>query len=303
MFVSSGARRKAQFVRALLSSFSTVFVLCGTASAQTVTLNTPGTQVTDTTLRSGSYANTNLDSGPLLTRRSVDPEWERRTILKFDTQNTIPANSPVASATLTLTVRASIGTTNRPLNAYRITQPFQEAQATWRVRQGTYYWTTPGGALAEQVGATFAGPVVGSKVTLDVTTLVQRTVNGQFDSRYTRILLLDSGNDAKESYREVLRVRGCDAGEPADPVDRARHSTAAATTTAAAGPIDLDDPESADVEHRPGLRDERHVEHRAGRRLHRATAPRRHRVQRDQSLLDHQQPAEDDRRSALRPDR
>ena len=204
MLDSVGARPPAQFVRALVLSFSSALVLCGTASAQTVTLNAPGTQVTDTMIRSGSFANTNFDSGPLLTRRSVDPEWERRTILKFDTQNTIPANAAIASATLTLTVRASLGATERPLTAYRITQPFQEAQATWRVRQGTYTWTTPGGTIAEQVGATFAGSVVGSKVTLDVTTLVQNTVNGRYDSRYTRVLLLDSGNDAKDSYREYF---------------------------------------------------------------------------------------------------
>jgi endonuclease/exonuclease/phosphatase family metal-dependent hydrolase len=214
MFESVGARPYVQVVRALALAFSSVAVLCGTASAQTVTLNTPGSQVTDTMIRSGSFANTNHDSGPLLTRRSVDPEWERRTILKFDTQNTIPANAPIASATLTLTVRAALGTTQRPLTAYRIPQPFQEAQATWRLRQGTYTWTTPGGTMAEQVGAAFAGSAVGSKVTIDVTTLVQNTVRGRYDSRYTRVLLLDSGNDAKDSYREYF------ASEDANPENR-----------------------------------------------------------------------------------
>ena len=80
---------------------------------------------------------------PSLTRNEHrDPDWERRAILKFDTSNTIPAGTKISSATLTLTVKDGLGTAGqtRPLNAYRITKPFQEAQATWTTRQGAYSW-------------------------------------------------------------------------------------------------------------------------------------------------------------------
>jgi endonuclease/exonuclease/phosphatase family metal-dependent hydrolase len=178
-------------------------VLSSTAAAQsTIVLNQPGTQVTDTTVRSGAYTNINYDTGPLLTRRSVDADWERRTILQFDTESTIPSGAQITSATLTLTVKSSLGSTIRPLQAFRVTESFQEEVATWLRRDATANWLTPGVTLAEQSGAGSAGSLVGSKVVIDLTTAVQRAVNGEFVSRSTRLLLLDSGGDAKESYRE-----------------------------------------------------------------------------------------------------
>jgi endonuclease/exonuclease/phosphatase family metal-dependent hydrolase len=203
MFQSADARLRSRARRVLATAVVTTAVLCGAASAQTIVLNQAGSQVTDTTIRSGTYASTNYDDGVLLTRRSTDPDWERRTILKFDTQNTIARGTPIASATLTLTVRSGLGTTLRTITAYRITQPFQEAEATWMRRQGSYNWTTAGGTVApDQFGAALVPATAGSRVTIDLTQLVQRTVNGEFDSRYTRVLLRDLGTDAKDSYRE-----------------------------------------------------------------------------------------------------
>jgi endonuclease/exonuclease/phosphatase family metal-dependent hydrolase len=180
--------------------------MSGTAAAQTtVVLNQAGSQVTDTTLRNGAYANTNYDNTPLITRRSTsDPDWERRALLKFDTQNTIPAGAQITSATLTLTVRSGLGTAGqtRPIQLFRITTAFQESEATWRVRMGTSTWSTPGGDVAEQFSAGYPSNVPGSRVTFNVTSLVQRTVNGEFGSRYTRMLLADAAPEGKESYRE-----------------------------------------------------------------------------------------------------
>lgn len=177
----------------------------GTASAQTVVLSAPGTQVTDTTIRAGAYANTNFDGQPLLTRRSSsDPDWERRAILKFDTQNTILQGTRIASATLTLTVRSGLGAAGqtRPIQVFRVAESFQEAEATWRLRQGSEYWTTAGGTVGAQMGAFNAPNIAGARVTVDVTDLVQQSVDGDFGSRYTRILLADAAPEAKESYRE-----------------------------------------------------------------------------------------------------
>ena len=181
-----------------------VSILSGTATAQTVVLNQARTQVTDTTIRSGSYANTNLDDHSLITRRSTDPDWERRTLLKFDTDNFIPPGSTVKSATLTLTVKTGLGASGaaRTISAYREPSPFQEAEATWLESENGTSWSTPGGEHAELIGQASAKNTTGSKVTFNVTSLVQQTSNGAYGSRYTRLLLLDPGATGQESYRE-----------------------------------------------------------------------------------------------------
>jgi len=189
-------------------------LLVGVSSAQTtVVLNQSGTQVTDTTIRNGTYANTNCDGATILTRNSAsDPNWERRAILKFDTANTIPAGSKISSATLTLTLKSGLGTAGqtRNVNAYRISSPFQEAQATWMTRESTSRWATPGGDIAEQFASAAVSNVAGSKVTFDVTNLVQQTSDGKFDTRYTRVALIDVGSDTKESYREYYSSKDVD---------------------------------------------------------------------------------------------
>jgi endonuclease/exonuclease/phosphatase family metal-dependent hydrolase len=161
-------------------------------------------RVTDTTIRSGSYANTNHDGQPLLTRASSDPEWSRRTLLKFDTQNTIPQGADVISATLTLTIRSGLGTAGatRPVYAYRVPVGFLEDEATWNTRMGSSRWSSPGGDIAEHVASANVPNGAGTRVSFNVTSVVQQVVNGAYDTRYTRFLLLDAGADAKESFRE-----------------------------------------------------------------------------------------------------
>jgi endonuclease/exonuclease/phosphatase family metal-dependent hydrolase len=176
----------------------------GTAAAQTIVLNQQG-QVTDTTIRGGAYANTNYDGDPLITRRSdADQDWVRRTLLKFDTENTIPEGTQIASATLTLTVKSGLGSAGqtRPLQVLRIPNGWLESDATWVRRMGSSRWTTAGGDTSGQFATANATNVTGGKVTINVTSLVQRTVNGEFDTRYTRMMIVDAGADAKESYRE-----------------------------------------------------------------------------------------------------
>ena len=92
MFESFGGVVRTRWIKA-----AGILAVCGAwavgspAQAQTTaTLSQPGVEATDTTIRSGSYANTNLDGQVLVTRSSTEPEWVRRTLLKFDTENTIP---------------------------------------------------------------------------------------------------------------------------------------------------------------------------------------------------------------------
>jgi endonuclease/exonuclease/phosphatase family metal-dependent hydrolase len=175
------------------------------AQAQTTaTLSQPGVEATDTTIRNGSYANTNLDGGVLVTRASTDPEWERRTLVKFDTQNTIPQGTSITSATLTLTVKSGLGSSGarRTVKVYRVTDGFLESDATWYTRMSGSRWSAPGGDLGEEVATAEVSNVAGTRVTFDLTNLVRQAVAGTLDTRYTRIALVDADAAAKESYRE-----------------------------------------------------------------------------------------------------
>jgi hypothetical protein len=96
------------------------------ASAQTtVTINQPTTQVVHATLRGGTYANTNF-STTLETRAASDLTYERRAMLKFDTQNLIPMGSQVSNATLTVTVKTADAGLTRHLAAYQVTNSWAE---------------------------------------------------------------------------------------------------------------------------------------------------------------------------------
>ena len=79
----------------------------GSAQAQTtLILDAPGTQVTDVMIQAGASANTNFNGSDMLaTRASTNYDYLRRALLKFDTQNTMPAKSTIQSAIMTLTVK------------------------------------------------------------------------------------------------------------------------------------------------------------------------------------------------------
>jgi endonuclease/exonuclease/phosphatase family metal-dependent hydrolase len=182
-------------VAALLAATTMVPVA---AHAQTLTL----TDSSATTLRGGSYANANYStSGTLATRASSDAEYQRRALLKFDTQNTIPAGSSIASATLTLTVRGGNPET-RQVGAYRGTASYTESAATWNRRKSDAYWSEPGGDVAERAASAAVTNVAGSRVSFDVTALVQAAVKGQYGSRYTRVVLIDTGASSRDSFKE-----------------------------------------------------------------------------------------------------
>ncbi len=178
----------------------------GAAFAQTsLVLSAPNGHVTDTIIRNGAYATSNHDGPVLLTRFSSVPDWERRTILTFETTS-IPQNSLVSSAILTLTVKSGLGVvgTTRPVTAYRLTNGFTETQASWRDRQAQVAWQTLGGDLGESHTTAAVSNVAGTTVSFNVTALVQRTSNGDFGSRQTRLALVDAGagGNEKDSYRE-----------------------------------------------------------------------------------------------------
>jgi endonuclease/exonuclease/phosphatase family metal-dependent hydrolase len=198
-------------------------VLCGAsslASAQTtVTVNQPASQVVSATIRGGSYADNN-DRSVLATRASDNLTDARRALLKFDTQNTIPAGSAVTSARLTVTVKSGGTAASRTIGAYQVSTSWTETEVTWNRRRVGSNWTTAGGDLGSKIASADVANAAGTKVTFDVTPLVKSAVSGSLgSSRYTRIALVDldaantqsaraffTSQDTNVSVRPVLTV-------------------------------------------------------------------------------------------------
>jgi len=171
------------------------------ASAQTtMTINQSGTQVVYTTLRGGSYADTN-QGNDLETKTSSDASVTRRALLKFDT-TTIPVGTSIASAKLTVTVQSGGATTSRDITAYQGTDSWDQTQATWNSRRSGQPWSTAGGDLGARLDTQIVSNAAGSQVTFDVTSLVSQVVSGALgSSRYTRVELVDVDAADGESRR------------------------------------------------------------------------------------------------------
>ena len=173
----------------------------GVASAQTtLTLNSP-THVTDTTIGSGTAANTVMNTARLRARTSTDVNATRRALVKFDTENTIPARTTITKATLTLFVSSGAGSTTRRIGVYPVKASFQESQATWKLRKTGYSWTVAGGDIGSKVTEASVAATAGTTVTMDVTAAVQAAVNSS-GSRFTRLELIDIATADSTSYRE-----------------------------------------------------------------------------------------------------
>jgi len=189
------------FTRALISAFALSAVASGASAQTTVTLNQPTTQVLAATLRGGSYANQN-DEWTLATRASDDLANERRALLKFDTENTIPKGTAITSAILTVTVKSGGADASRRIAAYQTSQSWTENQVTWNHRRDGDSWLAPGGDYGSKLAEAVASNSAGSKITFDVTPLVKAAVAGDLgSSRYTRIALIDLDASTADSYR------------------------------------------------------------------------------------------------------
>jgi endonuclease/exonuclease/phosphatase family metal-dependent hydrolase len=181
---------------------ATVSILAAASAAAQTTLTL--TESSSATLRGGTYASTNLSSGAIVeTRASSDASYVRRALFKFDTNTTIPAGTPIASAYLTFTVAGGDAET-RKLAAYHVTNSYDQAKVSWTHRKSTTRWTRAGGDLGAKQGVQSISAVKGSKVTYDVTSLVRAIVRGDFgSSRYTRLVLIDEGSATKTSYKAI----------------------------------------------------------------------------------------------------
>jgi endonuclease/exonuclease/phosphatase family metal-dependent hydrolase len=187
-------------------------VLCAPliATAQTtVTFDARGSEVAaDTTVRGGGYASVNYSTSDILeVKPSTDSTNRRRILLKFDTQNLIPAGAVINSAKLMLVLKSAGDGASRPIEAFRVTKSFHGPEANWLDSRYATRWSTAGGDLGDKFTTTYVGNSVGSTYTFDVTQLVQRTVKGEFGSRYTRIALVDRGSPSGSPYRSFHSTR------------------------------------------------------------------------------------------------
>jgi endonuclease/exonuclease/phosphatase family metal-dependent hydrolase len=184
--------------------------LAAAGAQTTVTLSAPATQVTDVMIRAGAAANINFNSSDMFaTRASTNPDYLRRALIKFDTQNTIPSGSTIASAVMTLTIKTGGTDAARTIGVYPVTTSFVQEEATWNNRRSATAWTTLGGDLGAKSASFTAPNVAGAKVSVDVTTLVQAAVSSG-SSRYTRLALTDLGASTSASYREYFSSKAVD---------------------------------------------------------------------------------------------
>jgi endonuclease/exonuclease/phosphatase family metal-dependent hydrolase len=195
------ARSGRLFISSMLAA--TAIAVAAPALAQTtVTISQPKTQVVYATLRGGTYANTNFSTTMETRASSTDLTYERRVMLKFDTQNTIPLGQSVSSAILTVTVKQADAGLTRHLAAYQVTSSWAETETTWKVRRTSESWLTAGGDIGTKLSTQTVSDVAGTKVSFDVTSLVKAAVAGQLgSSRYTRVMIVDIDAPTSLSWR------------------------------------------------------------------------------------------------------
>jgi endonuclease/exonuclease/phosphatase family metal-dependent hydrolase len=190
----------------------TLVALCSfavAASAQTtVTLSTPGAHITvDTTIQDGTSAVTDLSSLPVLASKLKSTNTNRRILIKFDTEKYIPANVTINDAHLYLVLNHAESGESRPLTVFHVAQSFVTGSTNWLYFRPGQAWRSAGGDFDAQFGTTYVGNAVGSAYGWDVTQLVQRSVNGDFGSRYTRLALVDTGAVSSINYKEFHSTR------------------------------------------------------------------------------------------------
>ena len=206
---SKTAIAPARLIPVLLAS---ILAAAAPARAQTtVTLGTPGVHiVADLTIQGGTAGWSDFSTGVSLASKVSSESYTRRILLKFDTQNYVPANAIVDSAHLFLVLNKAESSDARPFTAYYVAKSFVTREANWYQFRTGQAWNRPGGDFGESFGTTEIGNAVGSTYRFDLTRLVQRTVNGEFGSRYTRVALVDTGGAAPGNYREFHSTRAAD---------------------------------------------------------------------------------------------
>jgi endonuclease/exonuclease/phosphatase family metal-dependent hydrolase len=230
--------RTVRFLNPIAIALIAMVGVAASVSAQTtVTLSTPGTHVNaDLTIQGGASGMTDFSDSPELASKVSSPSYTRRILLKFNTQDFIPANATIKSARVDLVLKAAESGENRPFTAYYVRQSFHKGETNWYYFSSGQAWATAGADLGTRFGTTYVGNAVGSTYSFDVTQLVQRTVNGEFGSRYTRLALVDTGASTSGNYRAFHSTRSTNTGARPRLVITYTTSGTATTTAAPAAP-------------------------------------------------------------------
>jgi endonuclease/exonuclease/phosphatase family metal-dependent hydrolase len=204
--------RTVRVVHRLVIALIAICGIAAAASAQTtVTLSTPGTQINaDLTIQGGASGLVDFSTSDTLVSKVSSDSYTRRFLLKIDTQNYIPANAVIQSAQLYLVLKSAESSQGRPMTAYWVNQSFASAQTNWYYYRSGQAWNTPGGDRGASFGTTSVDNAVGSAYAFDLTQLVQRAVNGEFGSRYTRVEFVDTGGNDSGNYRAFYSTRAVD---------------------------------------------------------------------------------------------
>ena len=208
-----------------------------TFAQTTVTLDAPGSELNaDVTIRDGGYGSVNYSQSDTLESKRSGQNYNRRILLKFDTQNRIPAGAVINRATLYLTLKGSDGDgTKRPIAVYRVNRSFQQNDATWYEYVNGSRWSAPGGDFGEKYTTKYVGSAIGATYLFDLTEAVQRAVNGAYGSRYTRVALVDVGSPSSSSYRRFHSSRASSGSLRPRLVISYGASTASDSTTSTSG--------------------------------------------------------------------
>jgi endonuclease/exonuclease/phosphatase family metal-dependent hydrolase len=188
-----------------------LIAICGfaaAASAQTtVTLSTPEQINADLTIQGGNFGMVDFSGSDVLASKVSSESYTRRIMMKFDTQNFIPAGAVIQSAKLYLVLKHAESGENRPFTAYHVNRSFVKWETNWYYFRNGQRWSTPGGDLGQSFGTTYVGNAEGSAYAFDLTQMVQSAVNGNFGSRYTRLALIDTGGASGGNYKEFYSTR------------------------------------------------------------------------------------------------
>ena len=227
--------RSVRFIHQLALALIACAVAAPAVAQTTVTLSTPGTHINaDQTIQGGVYETTDFSGSDELASKVSSEAYTRRILFKFDTQNYIPANAVIQSAQLHLVLKNAESTERRPLTAYYVTKSFHRGQTSWKYYQSGAAWAREGGDLGTQFTTTYVDGAVGSTYQFNLTSLVQRVVNGDYGSRYTRLALVDTGAATDGNYREFHSTRAVNSALRPRLVITYTTSTSAPTPTAQA---------------------------------------------------------------------
>ena len=172
-----------------------------------MTLDAPTSEVcVDTTIRGGGYASADFSNSDVLeVKNATDVELPTARRCSSSTRRTaIPAGAVINSARLYLVLKGADDSTLRPIGVYRVTKSFLPSQTNWLDYRDGDAWSQQGGDLGSRYTVTNVGGTAGTTYSFDLTNLVQQTVNGDFGSRYTRVVLVDTGVAADGAFELPL---------------------------------------------------------------------------------------------------